>query len=265
MTVWSKRGADLVAGFEKLQRRNGGNLPLRLQTDHGTEFFNSHVRAFLRKNSVHHYSSEGDKKAAVLERFNRTWLNKYHKFRLAQTGNSRRKKKKKKGLLDLVVRNYNLTPHTSLEGATPLSMDRDASARLVSRQLDKLPRLRRQRWPTTDLRKNDAVCVANQESTFHKAHRGNFSKEIFIVDRITRRSTSPEIPLFHLRDLTGEQVKGPFYRNQLVRVGLPRRPVVDKIAKNRQKNRWILSLRDYPRDTRRVVSPTEARRNFELP
>jgi len=46
--------------------------PLKLQTDKGKEFYNQHVRELLRKNTVHHFSTEQDVKAQIVERFNRT-------------------------------------------------------------------------------------------------------------------------------------------------------------------------------------------------
>ena len=46
--------------------------PQRLQTDKGKEFFNTEVSAYLRAQGVSHFASESDKKAAIVERFNRT-------------------------------------------------------------------------------------------------------------------------------------------------------------------------------------------------
>ena len=45
--------------------------PLKLQTDKRKEFYNHHVRQLLNEKTVHHFSTEQDVKAQIVERFNR--------------------------------------------------------------------------------------------------------------------------------------------------------------------------------------------------
>ena len=64
-----KRGTTIVEAFEKIF---ADRVPLLLQTDRGTEFYNSHVQNLFSKYKIHHYSTYSEFKAAVVERFNLT-------------------------------------------------------------------------------------------------------------------------------------------------------------------------------------------------
>ena len=68
----AKTGVALVHAFEKIvkQRR-----PNRLQTDRGKEFYNRTFQRWLEEQGIQHFSTEGDAKASVVERFNRTLKN----------------------------------------------------------------------------------------------------------------------------------------------------------------------------------------------
>lgn len=48
-------------------------LPVKLQTDQGKEYYNQHVKRLLDQYGIHHYSTQGEPKAAVAEWFNRTF------------------------------------------------------------------------------------------------------------------------------------------------------------------------------------------------
>ena len=45
--------------------------PVKFQTDKGKEFYNRHVQELLQEHTVHHFSTEQDLKAQIVERFNR--------------------------------------------------------------------------------------------------------------------------------------------------------------------------------------------------
>ena len=62
--------------FELLFQMSNPRQPDKLQTDAGKEFVNKDVQKFLKYHGVLHFVSHSDKKAAVVERFNRT-LKKY--------------------------------------------------------------------------------------------------------------------------------------------------------------------------------------------
>ena len=49
-----------------------GKYPNVVQFDEGKEFYNVGVRELLKSHNVEYFSTQSDKKAAVVERFNRT-------------------------------------------------------------------------------------------------------------------------------------------------------------------------------------------------
>lgn len=70
--VTSKNSKEVTNAFQTILKRSKPRKPERLQTDKGKEFFNKDFQSLLKANNIHHFASESDQKAAVVERFNRT-------------------------------------------------------------------------------------------------------------------------------------------------------------------------------------------------
>ena len=66
----AKTGVALVQAFDKILKQ--GRRPNQLQTDRGTEFYNRTFQRWLEDQGIKHFATEGDAKASVVERFNRT-------------------------------------------------------------------------------------------------------------------------------------------------------------------------------------------------
>lgn len=64
-----KTGPDVAKALVSIFREY---KPLRLQTDHGKEFYNSNVQKLLKKHKVELFSTNSPQKASLVERFNRT-------------------------------------------------------------------------------------------------------------------------------------------------------------------------------------------------
>jgi transposase InsO family protein len=72
--AWAVPLKDKTAGavtkaFEKLFAEA---VPQKIWTDQGSEFYNSTLKALLKKHNIDIYSTFGEHKSAVVERFNRT-------------------------------------------------------------------------------------------------------------------------------------------------------------------------------------------------
>ena len=84
--VKSKTGKDVTTAFEKILKRSDGRQPVKLQTDDGKEFYNKTFQALMKRKGIHHFSTSGDTKASVVERFNRTLKKRlYHYFTVKNT------------------------------------------------------------------------------------------------------------------------------------------------------------------------------------
>ena len=70
--VHSKDAKAITAAFGQVLNAAKPRHPQRLQTDKGKKFFNSDVKALMKRHGIQHFDSESEQKAAVVERFNRT-------------------------------------------------------------------------------------------------------------------------------------------------------------------------------------------------
>ena len=85
-----------------------GKYPNVVQFDEGKEFYNVGVKELLKNHNVNYFSTKSEKKAAIVERFNRTlktvmWKYFYSKGTYDWIS-----------FLDELVENYNNTEHTTI-------------------------------------------------------------------------------------------------------------------------------------------------------
>ena len=67
----SKQGTAVRDALQHVLETHQDCRPTYLQTDQGKEFYNKHDQQLLDDCGIHHYSTRGEPKAAVVERFNR--------------------------------------------------------------------------------------------------------------------------------------------------------------------------------------------------
>ena len=70
--VKSKTRKAVTDVFKKILRASGGRKPINLLTDDGKEFYNNTFQNLIKRKGIHHFSTSGDTKTSVAERFNRT-------------------------------------------------------------------------------------------------------------------------------------------------------------------------------------------------
>ena len=105
-TLKAKTGVALVKAFDKILKQ--GRKPNHLQTDRGKEFYNRTFQRWVKDHGIDHFSTEGDAKAAVVERFNRTLKERLYRYFTA--ANTLRFDDK----LPQLVEGYNATRHHSI-------------------------------------------------------------------------------------------------------------------------------------------------------
>ena len=89
-------------------RTRFGKYPNVAQFDEGKEFYNVGVRDLLKSHNVHYFSTQSDKKAAIVERFNRTFKTKMEKYFYSKGTRNWI------DVLDDLTKNYNNTKHSSI-------------------------------------------------------------------------------------------------------------------------------------------------------
>lgn len=73
-----KTGKEVTEAFRKIVTE--GRKPQKLQTDAGKEFYNKTFQEWLTSQGIHHFSTHGDAKASIAERFIRTLKTKLYRY-----------------------------------------------------------------------------------------------------------------------------------------------------------------------------------------
>ena len=135
------------------------------------------------------YSTYNEGKSVVAERFIRTLKNKLYK-RMMATG-----KNVYYDVLDDVVNEYNNTKHNTIK-MKPIDVE-DNKRVYIDEHNEKDSRFR--------------VRISKFKNIFAKGYTPNWSKEIFIVNKI-----NDTVPCtYNIKDLDGEEIIGSFYDREL--------------------------------------------------
>ena len=101
--IKSKTGIAVTEAFKKILKR-----AQTLKMDDGKEFYNHTFKKLMKDKDIHHFSTTGDTKASMVERFNRTLKSRmYRYFTSANTY-------KYLNVFQVSVRGYNESFHRSI-------------------------------------------------------------------------------------------------------------------------------------------------------
>ena len=177
-----------------------GKYPKTAQFDDGKEFYNVGVKSLLESHDVKYFSTNSSRKAAIVERFNRTLKTSMWKYFYANGSN------KWISVLDDLTKNYNQTKHSVIL-MKPVNVNEtnkdEVWITLFGYGLDEFPR------PKFSL--NETVRVSKYKSIFEKGYEANFTEEIFKIIRVFRGDPN----MYELEDLTEEPIIGKFYESEL--------------------------------------------------
>lgn len=221
----SKSAPDMVVAFTDLfEKRAKGRTPARLQTDKGKEFLCRPVQTLLRQKGVHHFYTESDKKAAVVERFNRTIKTRLWRYLTAKNT------KRYVGALQQLVDSYNKSFHRAI-GMAPVDVRKEHEQKIWKRLYGEHPAKQRQGRSANVPQPGELVRISRWKNTFEKGYEPNWSKEVFNVHRVI---PDPQTT-YELRDAQDEPILGKFYAKELQRVRHGEY-VVEKVLAERQKS-----------------------------
>ena len=144
------------------------------------------------------YSTYNEGKPAVAERFIRTLKNKLYKNMTASNENVYY------NVLDDVVSEYNNTKHSTIK-MKPMDV-KDNERVYIDEHNEK----------DSKFKIGDRVRISKFKNIFAKGYTPNWSKEIFIVDKIN--DTVPYT--YNIKDLNGEKIIGSFYDKELQKTKL---------------------------------------------
>ena len=187
-----KKGISIVNVFDKITRQSE-RKPNKIRVDQGSEFYNNNFKKWLSDNNIIMYSTYNEGKSVVAERFIRTLKNKLYKHMTA-TG-----KNVYYDVLDDVVNKYNSTKYSTIK-MKPIDVEDNKRAYIEEHNEE-----------DTRFKVGDRVRISKFKNIFAKGYTPNWSKEIFIVDKIN--DTVPYT--CNIKDLNDEEIKGSFYDREL--------------------------------------------------
>ena len=171
--------------------------PKLIQADQGTEFFNRDVKRMLEAFGPKLYHTYTDKKAAIVEKVQRTLRGRLGRL-FTKRGNFKWFDK-----IDDIVTAYNNTHHSSIK-MKPADVDEEHIANIF---FNSLPNLKK----TIKFSNGDRVRILIKKNQFAKEFEKSWSEEIFKIKRI--QNTNPITYL--IEDLDGEDIIGGFYTEEL--------------------------------------------------
>lgn len=201
--VKSKQAETITKAFETILVRAKHRQPRRLQTDKGKEFFNSSFGNLIKTFGIHHFASESDQKAAVVERFNRTIKSRIWTY-LTYRGSTRWV-----DAIEDIIGAYNKSFHRSI-GMAPIDVRKKDENRLWSRLYGD-----GNTYQKRDLPHGEMVRVSKNKGIFEKGYMPNWSKEHFIVSTTNPMRKCNKKRVYKIADYNGEPVTGSFYSEEL--------------------------------------------------
>ena len=169
--------------------------------DEGKEFYNKDMTAWVKDENITRYSTHGEHKSAIAERFNRTLKERmWRRFTAENTRNWI-------DMLDELLSQYNNSYHSMIR-MRPV----DASKKENESEVwENLFRDEEHAKKSNKFKVGDSVRISRIKGIFEHGFLPNWSKQIYKIHKINN-----SIPVTYiLKDLQGEIIVGSFYIEEL--------------------------------------------------
>ena len=189
-----------VTELLKIFKNHFDDYPKVAQFNDGKEFYNDGVKTLLEKHEIKYFSTKSDKKAAIVERFNRTFKTVMWKYFYSKGTY------KWIDVLDQLVYNYNNTKHSTIL-MKPMDVNRKNEDEAWTTLYGHI-------YTESSLPKfkvGDMVGISKYKSAFTKDYEANFTEELFKVIKVIRGNPN----VYKIEDLEGEPIIGKFYEEEL--------------------------------------------------
>ena len=197
--IKKKTGKDVTDMFAKIIKEAKGRKPQTLQTDASKEFYDQTFQTLMKTQEIHQFSTHGDEKASIVERFNRTLKSKlYRYFTAANT-------LKYVDILPKLVNQYNRTYHRSIK-TTPAKVT-TSNAKEVWNNLYGKYQTKKKKKPAFKV--GDKVRLNKKFRPFKKGYLPGWKEEVFQVCKVV-----PGMVTTYKVHVPNEQGGGGFMRWQ---------------------------------------------------
>ena len=233
----TKSGESLHSILKAFFRNNKPNY---VCWDKGSEFYNKKVLTLLKKNGILHYSVTTRRKAAVVERFNRSL--KTRMFRAFTSRGSNRWV----DILDDLIKGYNNTKHSSI-GMPPNKVNFQ-NEHIVRKKL--YPAIIKRKYLLKPVFKvGDSVRVKTEKSVFQKSYEQSWSYHVYEISKV-KLNTYPIT--YEIKDYSGNEINQTFYKEDLQKVDKSDNIwPINNILKQKTKNgktSYLVNFIGYPED-----------------
>ena len=228
--VKNKTGRAVTDAFAKILKV--GRKPINLQTDDGKEFYNKTFQALMKKKNIHHFSTSGDTKASVVERFNRTLKQRlYRYFTVKNTLNF-------VPVLQDLVRGYNRSFHRSIKRA-PTQVTLTNTPEVWETLYGK----KKAKWKKPQFKVGDRVRLNKKFRQFKKGYLPGWTEEVFVVRGVRKG----QVPTYKVKEWDGSPIEGTFYAQDLQKVTVEDDDLfrIDKIVK-RKGDKVLVRWKGWP-------------------
>ena len=232
--IKNKSAQSIVKAFNEIFKESR-RKPLNLMTDKGNEFINKSLKNFFLPFRIKIYTLNSEMKASMIERFNRTLKTKMWKyFTSKQTY-------KYTDVLKKLIESYNKTNHNALKLA-PCEVNKNNEKKIFKSQYEdkEMPIIK------IKFKEGDKVRISKDKLIFEKGYTPNFTREIFIIDKVLARNPV----VYKIKDLLDEKIDGIFYEEQLQKIlKLDNIYYISEILKKRTrkgKKEYLVSWLGYP-------------------
>lgn len=182
---------------------NCQSTPKRIQTDQGKEFYNQPVRQLLDSFNIELFSVYSEKKAAIVERFQRTLQEKLYRAFTYQGHHQWL------DLLPQLTDSYNHSYHRTIK-MKPVDVTEKNETKVWLKQYANV-----EKNPKPKFKVGDHVRIPKHKTVFTKGYEEKWTDEVFIIDSI---NTKYKPTLYTLKDENEEIIQGSFYAQELQKV-----------------------------------------------
>ncbi|XP_071129909.1 uncharacterized protein [Mytilus edulis] len=202
----NKTGKEVVAGLKRIFHK--GRKCRKLRSDKGTEFVNHIVKSYLKKENIYFFTTQNSQtKANYCERVIKTIKNKMYRI-FTKNRNHRYV-----DILEDIVKNYNKTPHKSLNNIAPQDVNKNNETDLWAYMYLK-PRKTTGVTPYK-FKINDMMRITHGNMIFKRSYDEQFTREIF---KVNKRFRMQNIPQYRIIDLLNQEIRGNMYESEMQKI-----------------------------------------------
>ena len=233
----NKTGVSILNAFKKIIKKR---KPNKIQSDKGTEFLNALVQKYFKDLNIHFYTTNSELKASVVERFNRTIKEKMWRYF------TYKQNKKYYDVLQDLTDSYNNTYHRTIKTKPSLVTQKNKDQifkNIYGYDITKGD----ETFIDPQFKIGDKVRISKNKGIFEKGYTPNWTREIFIIDKLLIQSP----PTYIIKDLNDEIIEGRFYEEELQKINHKDEVYsIDKIIRKRKINNqleYFVSWLGYPK------------------